>query len=147
MQFNFDAEFPEQIKRKTDKELIDIYVNAHEYQPAFVELATGELEKRSVSLDGYKQVREQKKQKVSRRLETGKAGSPLYIMLCFVLALFGGILGIYAGYIYNQSKVKDVDGHEFYVYDDQTRKLGKLMMLIGVIAIVVLAIRLEYFSD
>lgn len=72
MQFNFDAEFPEQVKRKTDKELIDIY---------------------------------------------------------------------------SQSKVKDIDGREFYVYDDSTRKLGKLMMLIGIIAIIILAARLEYFSD
>lgn len=147
MQFNFDAEFPEQIKRKTDKELIDIYVNAHEYQPAFVELATEELGNRNISLDSYKQIREQKKQKVSKHLETGKAGSPLYIMFCFVLAIFGGILGIYAGYIYSQSKVKNIDGQECYVYDDQTRKLGKLMMLIGVIAIIVLAARLEYFSE
>lgn len=146
MQFNFDAEFPEQIKRKTDKELIDIYVNAHEYQPAFVELAIEELGKRNISLDSYKQIREQKKQKVSKHLETGKAGSPLYIALCFVLAILGGILGIYAGYIYSHSKVKDIDGREFYVYDDSTRKLGKLMMLIGVIAIIILAIRLEYFS-
>jgi hypothetical protein len=147
MQFNFDAEFPEQIKRKTDKELINIYLNAHEYQPAFVELATGELGKRNISLDGYKQVKEQKNQKVSKQLEIGKAGSPLYITLCFVLALFGGILGIYAGYIYSQSKVKDIEGREFYVYDDSTRKLGKLMMLIGIIAIIILAVRLEYFSD
>ena len=63
MQFNFDAEFPEQIKRKTDKELIDIYVNPHEYQPSFVELATGELGKRNINLDSYKQTREQKQQK------------------------------------------------------------------------------------
>lgn len=147
MSFNFDTEFPEQIKRKTDKELIDIYVNAHEYQPAFVELATGELGKRNINLDRHKQVRERKRQKVSRHLETGKAGSPLYIVLCFVLAILGGILGIYAGYIYSQSKVKDNDGRDFYVYNDSTRQLGKLMMLIGVIAIIVLAMRLEYFSD
>lgn len=147
MQFNFDTEFPEQIKRKTDKELIDIYVNPHEYQPAFVELAIEELGKRNINLDSYRQAREQKRQKASKQIETGKSGSPLYITLCFVLALFGGILGIYAGYIYSQSKVKDIDGREFYVYDDSTRKLGKLMMLIGIIAIIVLAARLEYFSD
>lgn len=55
----------------------------------------------------------QENKKVSKHLETGKAGSPLYIALCFVLALFGGILGIYAGYIYSKSKVKDVDDVNF----------------------------------
>ena len=41
-------------------------------------------------------------------------------------------MGIYAGYIYSNSKIKNSDGEELFVYDKQTRNIGKVIMLLGI---------------
>jgi hypothetical protein len=45
------------------------------------------------------------------------------------------LLGIYAGYVYSQSKIKTDDGESYYAYNKETRRMGKLMMLVGVLSI------------
>ncbi len=125
-------DFTDQIKQKTDKELTEIFINAKEYNPDFVRLAQQELHARNINLDTSKQIKERVKQIDKRQLEQGKAGSPLYIFFCFVLALLGGLIAIYAGYIYSQSKTKTTDGEVFYVYNNETRQLGRIMMWVGI---------------
>lgn len=137
MKFNF----AEQIKQKTDKELIDIFINAKDYNPEFVKLAEEELAARHIPVDASKQVRDKNKTVNTYQLQAGKSGSPLYLFLCFVLALFGGFIGIYAGYIYSRSKIKDNEGQEYYVYNEQTRELGTIMMWIGIAVLLFFALR------
>jgi hypothetical protein len=120
MQFDFTR----QIKQKTNEELTEIFINASNYNPDFVALAEQELTARNINLDLPKQRRQEFKQTLNKQFEKEKSGSPLYIFLCFVLALFGGFIAIYAGYIYSQFKQKDETGKEFYVYNAQTRQLG-----------------------
>jgi hypothetical protein len=123
-------DFTSQIRQKTDSELKDIFIHAKDYSPEFIQATELELQVRNINIPVSKQI---KPKPVNRKqLEHGKPGSPLYIFLSFVLALFGGILGIYAGYIYSQSKITTEDGEQFYVYSEETRKLGKIMMLVGV---------------
>ncbi len=125
-------DFTDQIKQKTDKELTDIFINARDYDPEFVRLAEEELSARNINLDASKQIKEKTLEVNKQQLQTGKSGSPLYIFLCFILALLGGVLAIYAGYIYSQSKIKDSDGNEFFAYDEQTRQFGKIIMWLGI---------------
>lgn len=125
-------DFTEQIKQKTDKELTEIFINIKDYNPEFVRLAVEELAARNINVDSSKQIRDKNKEINKEQLQKGKDGSPFYIFLCFVLALFGGFLAIYAGYIYSQSKIKDAEGKEYYAYNEQTRQLGKIMMWLGI---------------
>lgn len=141
MKFDFTA----QIKQKTDKELTEIFINAKDYNPDFVKLAEQELQNRNINLDTSKQIKEQVEQLDKIQLEHGKAGSPLYIFFCFVLALLGGLIAIYAGYIYSQSKIKSTEGEVFYVYDEQTRQLGRIMMWLGA-AIFLFYLFRQFFS-
>lgn len=83
-------------------------------------------------MDSSKQIKEKKTLISKHQLQAGKSGSPVYIFLCFILALLGGLLGIYAGYIYSQSKIKDSDDQEFYAYNEQTRQYGKIIMWLGI---------------
>ena len=128
MQFDFEN----QIKKKTDQELTDIFINAKDYNPEFVKLAEQELNARNINLDVSKRVKDKTLYVDTKQLLEGKAGSPLYIFLCFALAFLGGLIAIFAGYIYGYSKTKGHDGKEFYVYNEQTRNIGKLMMWLGI---------------
>ncbi|MCW3118157.1 MAG: hypothetical protein JWM28_2239 [Chitinophagaceae bacterium] len=134
-------DFADQIRQKTDNELNDIFINAGDYNPEFVRLAEEELKIRNIDMDTSKQVKEKIVQTEKIHLSEGKAGSPLYIFLCFVLALLGGFLGIYAGYIYSQSKTKTNEGEEFYVYNENTRQLGTTMMWLGIAVFVFFLLR------
>lgn len=139
MQFDFG----DQIRKKTDQELTDIFINAKDYNPDFVRLAEDELSRRNISLDMSKRVKETTSYVDNKRLSEGKPGSPLYIFLCFVLALLGGVIAIVAGYIYGHSKTKNAEGQSFYVYNEQTRQLGKIMMWLGIAVLFYFVIRQE----
>ena len=139
-------DFTKQITQKTNEELTEIFINAKDYNPDFVMLAEKELSVRNISVDTAKQVRDNISQQVKEQLQTGKPGSPFYIFLCFILALFGGLLGIYAGYIYNQSKIKDAKGEEFYVYNEPTRKQGRIIMWLGIMVLLFLLLKFCFAS-
>jgi hypothetical protein len=134
-------DFSDQIKQKTDKELTDVYINARDYNPDFVRLAEEELNARNINLDSSIKQRERVEQTVTEELKQGKDGNPLYIFFCFVLALLGGLLGIYAGYVYSQSKIKTANGESYYAYNKETRQLGKIMMMVGVAVILFFLLR------
>lgn len=127
MQLDFAAE----VAQKTNNELEDIFRNAKEYNPDFIRLVEDEIVKRNVNIDNIKQVHSQAAQIDKEQLAKGRDGNNLYIILCFLSALFGGLIAIYAGYIYSQSKTKTSDGEEFYSYNNQTRLLGKIMIGLG----------------
>ena len=122
--------FKEQVETKTDQELIDIYINPDDFQESFVTAATEELNRRNVSLDQFKQKREQEEKIKKEQLEKGIQGDSLYMTLAFISAFLGGLIGIIAGYVYSQSKK---DGH--YVYNEKTRKQGKVMLAIGILVL------------
>jgi hypothetical protein len=136
---NFD--FSEQIKQKTNEELIEIFTHPKNYSPDFIALAENELVKRNVNIDNAKQERLKFEGENNQATYTEKSGSYLYIFICFLLALLGGLLGIYAGYIYSNSKIKDEHGIEYYVYDKQTRDLGKIIMWIGIAVLLFFLLR------
>lgn len=124
-------DFTQQINNQTNQQLTDIYKNPSDYNPEFIKLVEKELQLRSIDLETYSEVREQNEELRKKQLQQGKKGSPLYIFLSFILALLGGLLGIYAGYIYSQSKVKENE-EQYYVYDEQTRHWGKIIMWTGI---------------
>jgi uncharacterized membrane protein len=129
-------DFREQVAGKTDQELIDIYINPQDYQENFVQAVIEELTRRNVSLKSYQQERDQKQKFISETLEKGKQGDPLYITLGFISAFLGGFIGIIAGYIYSQSKDKTTS-QKYYVYNEQTRKQGVIMMFIGIFVLLI----------
>ena len=124
--------FTQQIKKHTDQELADIYSNSDDYNPEFVELVKNELQLRKVNIEPLTEIKEHNGELNNQQLQQGKKGSSLYIFLSFVLALLGGLLGIYAGYIYSQSKIKNNQEGEYYVYDEPRRQWGKIIMWMGV---------------
>ena len=81
--------------------------------------AVEELYKRNVSIEHFKQEREEKEKIKAEQQGKGIQGDSLYMTLAFISAFLGGLIGIIAGIVYSQSKK---DGH--YVYNEKTRKQG-----------------------
>ena len=92
--------FQEHIINKSNKDLIEIYVNADNYQPEFVNQVYEELTKRGVSLDQYIAENEAKSHTLKLLLEQGRKGNEVYLILGFISAFLGGIMGIIAGYTF-----------------------------------------------
>jgi hypothetical protein len=130
-------DFQKQIAGKTDQELLDIYVDSDDYQEEFVNQAYHELTKRGVSLEKSEKEKETKSRLSKELLGHDRKGNELYIILGFVSAVLGGLIGIIAGYTYSQSKKYAPSGESYYVYDKQTRDKGRAMMIIGIFAFLV----------
>ncbi len=128
-----DLGFENSIKSKTNEELIDIYITPNSYQPEFVSLVFNEINKRNLPVDVINKIKGEKQKVEISNLAVGKQGSPLYIAVCFCLALFGGIPAIISGYIYGFSKHKGPDGNSYFVYNEGTRKLGYGILGTGII--------------
>ena len=130
-------DFTEQIVNKTDQELIQIFTNPQDYQADFVKAVTEELKNRGINLGKYQQEKDEREKVKNEQLEKGKPGDPAYITVGFISAALGGFIGIIAGIVYSQSKVK---GTSYYVYDEKTRKNGIIMMFIGIFVSLILSI-------
>ncbi len=126
-------DFKSLAKQKTNDELVEIYSKSMDYQPDFIKIIEDELTERNIPIAPLKKVRADAYEVSDKKIHAGEQGSTLYIAICFLLAILGGIISIIAGYIYAYSKRKDSKGESFYYYNEQTRKYGKWMLLVGAI--------------
>jgi hypothetical protein len=133
-----DLDFQQQIKNKTNDELLVIYHHADEYQEGFIHAVSAELISRNVDLAQVQPAKEKKATLSQQEFEKGRQGNEVYVVLSFVFAALGGVIGIIAGYTYSQSKHGNNAGNRYYVYNPQTRKLGVIMMIVGFFAMVLL---------
>lgn len=132
-----DFDFSKAVQSKTDAELTDAYINSGSYQPEYIALVLQEIQKRNLPIDDMEAVKAENTNVALARIAVGRQGNTIYMILCFALALLGGLLGIIAGYIYATSTHKGPDGNLYYVYNDTTRKLGYGILVTGVIILFV----------
>lgn len=133
MVFNFQN----QVQNQSNEELLGVYSDYDQYQDGYIEIVSGELERRGVDFSHLKLRRQHKEAFISEQLEKGKPGDPVFITLGFILALSGGLLGILAGYFYSQSRNKEMgDGRHFY-YNLKTRNFGTGMMILGIAVLLI----------
>lgn len=127
-----DINFAEQISLKSNKELVEIYTNYSEYQAEFVELARQEIIRRNIPIDALEDLKEKKEAIEAQTLAIGKQGNPIYLALIGLAAIGGGIPAIIGGYIYAYSTHSDVNGESYFVYNETTRKWGRIILYIGI---------------
>jgi hypothetical protein len=121
------------VKEKTDNELLDIYMNSKDYQVEFVNLVTEEITHRNLSIDTLDEIRSKKVEENDNLLVLGRKGNSAYLVLIAISSLLGGLIGIIGGYIYAYSTVVDSQGNKLYVYDESTRKWGRIILGVGVV--------------
>ncbi|RYE21881.1 MAG: hypothetical protein EOP51_14525 [Sphingobacteriales bacterium] len=140
--------FDKIVAEKTDAELAQIFVDKEKYQTEFYEAAVREINLRGIDTSGLNTQLGDKIAGNTTQLEEGKNGNLAYLILCLLGAIFGGVLGIFGGYIYAFSKTKGLDGEQYYVYNEGTRKFGKLIFYIGISVIAIyLVVKLEITKE
>ena len=110
-------------------ELLEVLHKAHEWNPGDVVVARRLLAKRGVETDAEEIAAKQKAILEAKREPV--SGNRYLITFGFFLALLGGILGAALGWSYATLKERDATGTEYYRYNEQTRKLGRWMMLVS----------------
>jgi hypothetical protein len=121
------------IKEKSNSELSDIYIKNRGYQEEFMKLVEVELTNRNVPVDSLLKFREEQAIIDDSKLQLGEQGSQFWITAAFIGAILGGIWAIFAGYSYAYSKHKSKNGKEYFVYNESTRKYGRIMLTVGCI--------------
>lgn len=79
---------------------------------------------------------EKKKEKRLNQLSTPENGELLWIIIGFILAIGGGIIGILIGWHYKNLKKTLPDGKRIYYYDEKTRQIGSYMYILGIISFI-----------
>jgi len=119
------------IKEKSNSELTDIYIKNSGYQEEFMKLVEIELANRNIPVDSLLKFRGEQTSIDDSKLELGEQGSQFWITAGFIGSIFGGIWAIFAGYSYAYSKHKSKNGKEYFVYNESTRKYGRIMLAVG----------------
>lgn len=133
------SQFEKIIKEKSDSELTEIFIKNKGYQEEFMLEVQEELSSRNIPIESLLKLREEQNKVNETVLEQGEQGSQFWITAAFVGSIFGGIWAIFAGYSYAYSKHK-VNGKEYYVYNDSTRKYGRIMLTVGGVILTISAI-------
>jgi len=128
--------FTQKIAEKTDDELVDIYLNSSDYQTDFVDLVKSEIKARNLPLDSLENIKGQKEAVSNETLELGKQGNQIWMAIALFASIFGGFIGIISGYIYAFSKHRNGEGKQYFVYNESTRKYGKIVFFIGVVVFI-----------
>jgi hypothetical protein len=118
------------IKEKTDADLTEIFIKNSGYQEEFMNLVKEELVIRKLPIEALIKLREEQNNIDLVKFEKGERGSQFYIVWGFIASIFGGLWGIFAGYNYAYSKHK-IKGNYYYVYNESTRKYGRIMLFVG----------------
>lgn len=118
----------------SDEELIDLISKSDEWSKFDVELAKQLLKERGKEVS-EEQILEIQKQ---RLLELSKPedGQNIYIIIGYVCAFLGGLLGLFIGWHLLTYKKTLPNGSRIYAYSEIDRKHGNKIVIIGVIFLI-----------
>ncbi len=115
----------------TKQELIEILEKPDEWSIEDYLLAQHILGERGENIN--KEKIEELKQKRLFELRKPEEVKEGWILVGYIMALFGGIIGVFIGWFHWTFKKTDPLGKRFYVYDEKTRKRGKQLFYFGII--------------
>ena len=119
----------------SDEELIDVITKSDEWNKFDVELAQKILKEKGkeVTEEQIIQIKQQRIEELSKPEE----GQNIYIILGYILAFLGGLLGIFIGWHLLTFKKTLPNGNRIYVYSENDRKHGNRIVIVGGIFIIV----------
>lgn len=119
----------------TDQELIDVISKSDEWNKFDVSLAKKLLKERGKEVT-EEQITEIKKQRIIE-LSKPEESQNIYIIIGYVCALLGGLLGIFIGWHLLTYKKTLPNGNRIYAYSENDRKQGNRIVILSGIFIVV----------
>ncbi|MBP1225518.1 hypothetical protein [Flavobacterium sp. 1355] len=115
----------------SDEELIDVIAKSDEWNKFDVSLAKKLLRERGQEITPLK-IEEIKKQRITELSKPEKSQSG-YIILGYITALLGGLLGVFVGWHLLTYKKVLPDGNRVYVYSENDRKQGNRILVLGLV--------------
>ncbi|MFT6921073.1 MAG: hypothetical protein ACJA1C_000067 [Crocinitomicaceae bacterium] len=113
----------------TDQELRDVLVKNHEWSEFDVLLSEKILEDRSIAID-KKKIQEENFTTILD-LSQPKKGILFWIVVGYIFAFLGGLIGLIISYTVIKVKRKLPDGTKMYEYDESTRKHATIIFIIS----------------
>jgi hypothetical protein len=115
----------------SDDELLEIVTKPDEWSAADYKLALQLLKEhgKEFSADSIKALKKQRYNELAQPEEN----KPVWIIVGFVSALFGGILGVFIGWHLMTFKKTLPDGQRVYGYTTADRKKGQTILFLGLI--------------
>lgn len=115
----------------TDNELIDVLAKADEWSPFDYQLARKILTERCVTLN--EQILSNLNNKRIEELRIPEPAQNVWILVGYVFAIAGGLLGLFIGWHLSSYKKTLPDGKQVYGYNENDRKHGKRIFLLSII--------------
>jgi hypothetical protein len=118
----------------TDAELMDVLTKADEWSPFDYQLARKILLERGVAIN-EKTLADLK----TERLEELRATDPLqsgWIIVGYIFALAGGVLGTFIGWHLSTYKKTLPDGEQVYGYNESDRKQGQWIFYLSIVVLI-----------
>jgi hypothetical protein len=119
----------------TDQELLDIVKNFDEWSAFDFALARKILKDRGVVIND-RNIADFKQDKIDM-LKQPEESQRFWIVLGYIFAFLGGLLGIFIGWYLATSKKTLPNGEQVYSYAEEDRKQGKNILTFGVIMLIV----------
>ena len=125
----------------TNEELIDLISKQDEWSPFDFQLAQKILKDRGQEIS-IKEINKLKDRRIVELSEPEKH-NPFWIVVGYIFAALGGLLGIIIGWYIVFSKKTLPNGQRIYTYNEADRNHGKRILIIGIpILVIVVLIRL-----
>jgi hypothetical protein len=119
----------------SNEELIDVIEKSDEWNKFDVELALKLLNERGNEIT-TEQINELRKQRIIE-LSKPEEGQNIYIIIGYISALLGGLLGVFIGWHLLTYKKTLPNGNRIYAYSEKDRKHGNRILILGAVFIVV----------
>lgn len=117
----------------SDQELIDLLSQKYEWSEIDILLSEKILNDRGVKID-HQKLSTENEIRILELAEPTKS-NPLWIILGYIFAFFGGLLGLLIAYSVMKAKRKLPDGTMVYDYDESTRRHASVIFAISLIVI------------
>ena len=119
----------------SDEELIDVIEKSDEWNKFDVELARKLLKEGGNEITDER-INEIKKQRIIE-LSKPEEGQNIYILIGYICAFLGGLLGIFIGWHLLTYKKTLPNGNRIYAYSENDRKQGNRILILGGIFIAI----------
>ncbi|MCP4439397.1 MAG: hypothetical protein GY810_10695 [Aureispira sp.] len=127
-----------------DQELLDILEHQDEWHINDVLMAQRILGERGIKYS-RKDI-ELMKQRRWIDLRQAKSVEAKKIGFAYLMAVIGGFIGIFYGMHYLSDKGYDPDGRSFYTYDENARKHGRQILILGIVVFIAVILNVYFLN-
>lgn len=140
------------LRELDDDELEEVLEKPYEWSIQDVTMAKLILKERGIEID-EQEIQELRRQRISEIRQGKKANRGIMFLWFLAIAVgfwFLGLLaivgGVGMGYYYGYDKTTDPNGDKYYTFEPTTRKYGKLILIVGIPASIILFAIFYIFS-